>query len=79
MTRHDDVVREGRPDIIGGLMLHTDDGRFVQAIYFRSEEDARKGEATEPPAEVRAELEEGWKLMGDVTYFDIKDPILVSP
>jgi hypothetical protein len=79
MSRHDEVVREGRPDIIGGLMAHDDDGDYVDAIYFRSEEAARTGEATEPPEEVRAEMEEGWKLMGEVTYFDLKDPILLSP
>jgi hypothetical protein len=79
MTRHDDVVQQGRPDILGGLMVHADDGRYVQAIYFRSEDEARSGEATEPPEEVRAEMEEGWKLMGDITYFDLKDPILRSP
>jgi hypothetical protein len=79
MRQHDDVVRKGRPDIIGGLMIHADDGRYVQAIYFRSEEEARKGEATEPPEEVRGAMEEGWKLMGDVTFFDLRDPILVSP
>jgi len=79
MSRHDAVIQEGRPDIIGGLMVHTDDGSYVQAVYFRSEDAARDGEATEPPDEVRAEMEEGWKLMGDVTYFDLKDPILRSP
>jgi hypothetical protein len=79
MSRHDEVVREGRPDIIGGLMLHADDGRYVHTIYFRSEGEARSGEATEPPEEIRAEMEEGWKLMGDVTYFDLRDPILRSP
>ena len=79
MTTHDAEIREGRPDIIGGLLLDAGDGRYVDAIYFRSEEAAREGEAKEPPEEIRAEMEEGWKLMGDITYFDLHDPVLESP
>lgn len=79
MSSHSDVVREGRPDIIGGVMIETDGGDYVDAIYFTSEEAARAGEATEPPEEVRTQMEEGWKLMGEVTYFDLKDPMLISP
>ncbi|MDT4921629.1 MAG: hypothetical protein QOI15_2531 [Pseudonocardiales bacterium] len=79
MSAHDDSLREGRPDIIGGLMIEGEGGRYVDAIYFRSEDAARQGEGTEPPEEIRAELDEGWKLMGDITYFDLKDPILRSP
>jgi hypothetical protein len=76
---HTDKLREARPEIIGGLMLDGGDGRYVDAIYFRSEEAARGGEAKQPPDDVRADLEEAMRLMGDATYFDLKDPILRSP
>ena len=76
---HSDELRSARPEIIGGLLLDAGDGRYVDAIYFRSEESARSGEATEPPDSVRADLEEGMRLQGDATYFDLKDPILRSP
>ena len=79
LSAHDDALREGRPEIIGGLMVEAEGGRYVDAIYFRSEDAAREGEGKEPPEEIRGELDEGWKLMGDVTYFDLKDPILRSP
>jgi hypothetical protein len=78
-TKHDDDLREGRPEIIGGLMMDAGDGRYVHAIYFTSEGAAREGEAKEPPAEVATDLEEAFRLMGEVTYFDLKDPILRSP
>jgi hypothetical protein len=76
---HIDELREARPEIIGGLMLDAGDGRYVDAIYFKSEAAAREGEQKEPPEDVRADLDEGMRLMGEVTYFDLRDPILVSP
>ncbi|HZC71670.1 MAG TPA: hypothetical protein VE442_13330 [Jatrophihabitans sp.] len=78
-NKHTAELREARPEIIGGLMLDAGDGRYVDAIYFASEEAARKGEALEPPEQVRADMEEGMQLMGEVSYFDLRDPILVSP
>lgn len=77
-NNHTDELREARPEIIGGLMLDAGDGRYVDAIYFRSEAAAREGEQKEPPEDVRAELDEAMGLMGDVTYFDLRDPILMS-
>jgi hypothetical protein len=76
---HTDELRKARPEIIGGLMLDGGDGRYVDAIYFTSEKEAREGEANEPPEDVRADMEEGMKLMGEVTYFDLKEPMLISP
>jgi hypothetical protein len=76
---HSDDMRSARPDIIGGLLLDAGDGRYVDAIYFKSEDAARTGEATDPPESVRADIEEGMRLQGDATYFDLKDPILRSP
>jgi hypothetical protein len=76
---HTDELRQARPEIIGGLMLSAGDGRYVDAIYFKSEAAAREGEQKEPPEDVRAELDEAMQLMGDVTYFDLKEPMLISP
>jgi hypothetical protein len=79
MAQRGDNVRADRPEILGGLMLLADDGRWVNAIYFTSEKEAREGEAKPPPEEIRAEIEENMSALGDVTYFDLKDPILRSP
>ena len=75
---HTDELRAERPEIIGGLMLDAGDGRYADAIYFTSEAAAREGEGKEPPDDVRADLDEGMRLMGDVTYYDLRDPMLIS-
>jgi hypothetical protein len=79
LTRHSAAMRDARPEIIGGLLMNLGEGRYVDAIYFTSEEAAREGEQKEIPADVRADIEEGMSLMGEVTYFDLRDPVLVSP
>lgn len=79
MNSHTDELTAARPEIIGGLLLDGGDGRWVNAIYFTSEKEAREGEGKEPPESVRADMEEGMRLMGEVTFLDLKDPILVSP
>ena len=69
-----------RPDILGSLMLAKDDGEYVMAIYFTSEAEAREGEKAQPPAELAATMEEMAALeVGEVTYFDLREPLLLSP
>jgi hypothetical protein len=71
-------LRQARPEIIGGLVGSFGDDGYVNVGYFTSESEARKGEATEPPEDMRAESEEFQRLMGDCTYLDIHEPILMS-
>jgi hypothetical protein len=78
MNAHSDDVHRARPEIIGGLMMDAGDGRWVDAIYFTSEEAARRGEQQEMPDDVRAEMEESMRLRGEVAYFDLHHPQLVS-
>jgi len=69
-----------RPDIVGSIMLTHGDGEYVMAIYFTSEAEARVGETSEPPDELRATIEEMSALeVGEVTYFDLRDPWVSSP
>jgi hypothetical protein len=74
------LAREYRPDIIGWIVAwHPDDGGFSSVVYFNSEEAARRGEAQEPP-EDRKHLREDWEAaVGDVSFFDLKEPWLFSP
>ena len=75
-----EVWRGFRPDILGSLLLTRDDGGYVMAVYFTSEAEARVGEKTEPPAEVAATMEEMNDLaVGEVTYYDLRDPWMMSP
>jgi hypothetical protein len=69
-----------RPDILASLMLGRDDGEYVMAIYFTSEAEAREGEKAEPPAKLAATMEEMGALeVGEVIYYDLRDPWLLSP
>jgi hypothetical protein len=73
-----DLVRQHRPDVLGGLVAIADDGTTFQAVYFTSEEDARRAEATEMPEEVLAEMDELLESVGDPAYHDLRSPTLVS-
>jgi hypothetical protein len=79
MNSHPEALHQARPEILGGLMMDAGEGRYVEAFYFTSAEAARAGEKVEVPDEFRAEMEEGMSLMGEVTYLDLHNPILVSP
>nr|WP_294697082.1 hypothetical protein [uncultured Friedmanniella sp.] len=68
-----------RPDILGRLVLQNDDGRFTMAIYFTSEEEARSGERKPPPPEMEQTWQELDELVGDLAYYDLRDPWLYSP
>ena len=69
-----------RPDILASLTLSHDDGEYAMAIYFTSEAEARKGEKKEPPAELAPLIEEMNALdVGEVTYYDLRDPWLAAP
>jgi hypothetical protein len=64
-----------RPDVIGGVTAW-DGSSFTDFVYFTSEEEARKGEASmqdDPSAEQMMSLAQ------DLTYFDLKQPVLSSP
>ncbi len=70
--------REVRPDVIGGCAAWLDGGRFVQAIYFTSEEAARAGESREMPPELAETFSEMQQLVTVDEYLDIREPWLLS-
>jgi hypothetical protein len=73
-------VRSFRPEILGSLYLHQDNGGFTMAVYFTSEQAAREGERKEPPPELLAQMEELNSLAaGEMEFLDLKDPWLHSP
>src|SRR3954447_26540854 len=47
-----DLMAGYRPDVLGSLMMGADDGRWVQVVYFTSEEEARAAERRDPPPEL---------------------------
>jgi hypothetical protein len=72
MTDDTDDVRQERPDIIGGTFALTDDGTFINTVAFTDEASAREGEKnSSPPEEMQS-------VMGDLTFYDLRDPWFVS-
>jgi hypothetical protein len=78
MQQVGDRIHQARPEIIGGLMAEAGDGRYVDAIYFRSEGEARAGERMDMPDDMQKMMQEEQQLMGEVAYFDLHHPKLVS-
>jgi hypothetical protein len=68
-----DQLHKARPDLIGGVRVWLEGGAFVEAAYFTSEKDARKGEAS---AEFSGPQDEYMSLYGEMTFTDLKDPNL---
>lgn len=78
--QNEPAMREHRPDVIGGIVALHGDGGFTTAVYFTSEDAARQGEAQEPPEELKAAMEEERSLYeGEMTFYDLRQPILSSP
>jgi len=68
----EEQLRERRPDILGMLVGWHGDGAFTQAVYFRSADAAREGEAATDNEELRQEFMT--LLDGDLTFFDLSTP-----
>ncbi|HVM33794.1 MAG TPA: hypothetical protein VM784_00410 [Actinomycetota bacterium] len=75
-ARVQEILPRVRSDVIGGVMAHHGDGGFTQAMYFTSEEEARKGEAAmaenEESAAAIAELRSHG--MGEPQFYDLRTP-----
>jgi hypothetical protein len=69
-----------RTDVLGGVVALHGGGAYTNAVYFTSEVAAREGEQKEPPAELKALMDEQMSLFeGPPTFFDLRDPWLTSP
>jgi hypothetical protein len=66
-----DQLRAARPDLLGGLRVWLPNNRVVEAAYFTSEADARKGEQSE---DFGAPQEEFMALYEDMSYLDLPNP-----
>lgn len=69
-----------RPDILGSFTMGHENGEFVMAIYFTNEAEARAGEQKPPPPEMVEQMQEMGTLgYGEPTFYDLRDPMLLSP
>jgi hypothetical protein len=80
MAQGSDKWADFRPEILGSVSALHPDGGYTMCIYFTNEADARTGEQKEPPAELKAQMEEMNSLQtGPPDFFDLRDPWLMSP
>lgn len=71
MTSDPTRLHEMRPDILGATLAIEPDGTFTETVAFTDEASARKGEQTEPPEDVRAELD---YAMSGARFYDLRHP-----
>ncbi|SED59872.1 hypothetical protein [Rhodococcus koreensis] len=78
MAQAGDKLPGVRPEILGGTFAAAGDGGYVEAVYFTTEPEARAHEKITVPDDLRSLFEEEGRLMGEVDYFDLREPMLVS-
>jgi hypothetical protein len=61
-------LRTTRPDVLGVLVAWHGDGGFTQAVFFRSEQEARDNERAMANSELARELQN--LLDGEMTFYD---------
>ena len=71
MTEDPTELKRMRPDIIGATLAIEPDGTFTETVAFTDEASARTGEKTEPPEDVRRELD---YAMQGATFYDLHHP-----
>ena len=69
----EDILAEVRPEILGTMTVFYDDDGYTQVAYFTSEDDARRGESQEVPAEAAQMMGEWDAVMKVDRYLDIAD------
>jgi hypothetical protein len=76
MKEFEAAMAEMRPDVIGDVTARHSDGTFTDAVYFRSEAEARSNEAKPMSEEMQAMFAE-WMEAGVIDeYFDLRQPRL---
>lgn len=68
-------LRAARPDLMGSVRVWLPGGKFVEAAYFTGEGDARKGETS---ADFSGPQKAYMDLFGEMTFFDLRDPLITS-
>ncbi|MDQ3898248.1 MAG: hypothetical protein M3326_13560 [Actinomycetota bacterium] len=74
----DEILRQARPEVIGGIVAWPGDGTFRQVVYFTSEEEARKGEGAEMSPEHAEAMARISGSMQMERFVDLRDPWLAS-
>ena len=74
------IMREKRPEIIGGTIAVEPDGTFTETVAFTNEAEARDGEARAMPVDgpVKHLMQDWDRLTHDLTYLDLHHPWFAS-
>lgn len=78
MIEAGDKLPAVRPEIIGGTFASATDGGYVEAVYYTTESEARAHEHITVPDDLRSLFDEERPLMGEIDYYDLREPMLVS-
>jgi len=78
MSQPMDALADARPDILGGTVAIDADGNFTETIAFRTEEEARKGEQMEMPADRQKEFQDEMAQVEGLSYYDLHHPWFTS-
>lgn len=65
-------LRVARPDLLGAVRMWFDATTYLEAAYFTSEEDARKGETSN---EFTAPQEDFAAVFGEISFTDLRNPM----
>ena len=66
-------LRAACPDLLGGQRVWFDDDTYIEAAYFTSEAEARRGEQS---ADFTAPQQEYMELFGEPTFIDLREPLI---
>jgi hypothetical protein len=72
--RAETELKAARPDILGITVAWHGDGGFTQAVYFKSEADARAAETSSQDDEMGQQYMD--LMEGEPTFFDLPNPML---
>ena len=74
-----EALKVHRPCLLGTVTIEHDAGRFTRALYFSTEEEARAGERSVPPPELRRRDDEARELLvGPIEFLDLREPWLYA-
>ena len=71
-------LQEARPEILGGTVGIDGDGWFTETVAFRSEAEARAGEAQEMPDAMAEQWNREMDHVHDLRFLDLREPWFAS-
>jgi hypothetical protein len=77
-ARSEQVLREIRPDLLGGIRAWFGGNDYLEVAYFTSEAEARQNEANMESKLDEYDFGEVMELMSGVQYVDLHEPWLYS-